>query len=767
MGWFNNLKISSKLVFFVIVTLVALSISGFIGVRGFMQLSSSMQNVAEVRLPGMVALSNLNTERMTIRAQTVTVFQYDGDYNAQQALRTLMEERNASWKVVDRNWDAFAALPRQTQVGQQAYQRLQTEYQAWRDVYVDLDRIINQMAQNQNRAEHDRLMREYRDTAARMVPISNRMGATFDEITANNVVSTERAAGEATELAGQSVWIMTVTIMVALLVSVLLGIMMVRGISRPLNMMVTLLKDIDSSGDYSKKLNYASKDEVGDAAKALNNMMGNLQRALNNTNQVVGAIAKGDFSQRIEGQYSGDLKRLQTGVNESADSILTTMTELNKVMNALDEGEFSIKLTNNLEGDYGLMMDKASEAMDSLNVAITGIVRVMDNMRKGQFDDRLNKPMRGDLDKLKTIINSSMESLDSAIQDITRISVAQSEGDLTQSITSEYQGQLAILKDAINKSVKGLSEIVSMAIDAADSVSHAAMEVAQGSMDLSDRVQRQAAAIEQSSATMEEFSGAVQNNAHNATEATEVERQVERKAKQASQVMKQTIEAMSSIQESSHKISDIVTLIDGIAFQTNLLALNAAVEAARAGDHGRGFAVVAGEVRALAQKSAEAAKDITSLINESVERIDQGTKLASESGEVIEEITVSIEQASRMSEEISQASSEQAEGVRQLQAAITQIDEGTQQNAALVEETSAAADSMREQSQRLSERMAFFKTNSRSGSSAKLAPPQTAKPSGQSAPKASSSAPKQAAIAAPQSSPAKPAAKAEDEWAEF
>jgi len=223
-------------------------------------------------------------------------------------------------------------------------------------------------------------------------------------------------------------------------------------------------------------------------------------------------------------------------------------------------------------------------------------------------------------------------------------------------------------------------------------------------------VQEQAAALEETSATMDEMNSAVQNNTENAKQATGVAREVQTKATQGTKVMQQTIEAMNAIQQSSHKIADIVTLIDGIAFQTNLLALNAAVEAARAGDHGRGFAVVAGEVRALAQKSAEAAKDIKGLIEESVGRIDQGTKLASESGEMLNGITSAVEQVTQMIDHIARASSEQSEGVSQVHKAIADIDQVTQQNAALVEETSAASESMSEQAANLSRDMAFFNT---------------------------------------------------------
>ncbi|WFE69756.1 methyl-accepting chemotaxis protein [Thiomicrospira sp. R3] len=757
MVWINNLTIRSKLILFVVLMLVALAFSGFNAIRGFVLWSSGMQNFSNVRLPSAVTLGVLNTERMDIRAQTISVFRHNDIQTAPAELRAIQNARANSWAIVDQYWAEFAAIPKQSEAGAQTFARLQGEYQAWRTNYVELDDLIDKMVQARTQTELDRLMRDYDATVKRMVPISNAMGETFLTITQRSKQTGIEQAAEAVEIAEKNKYTMGIILFIAMTLAILIGLFMIRAITRPLNGMVATLQKIDDTGDFSIKVNHASKDEIGQAANALNNLMTNLQKALNNTNQVVGALSKGDFSQRIEGDFAGDLARLQQGVNGSADSINQTMAQLSTVMNSLKAGEFSVKVSTDLPGDFGDMMQSVAESTHSLNQSIAGVIRVMENMRQGQFDDRVKEDAQGDLAKLKTMINESMQALGDSIDDITRISVAQSEGDLTQKIDADYPGQLGVLTQAINRSVTRLNEIVSIAVSAADSVNHAALEVAQGSMDLSDRVQKQAAAIEQSSATMEEFSAAVQNNAQNSAEATEVERQIEVKAKQASGVMAQTIEAMGAIQQSSHKISDIVSLIDGIAFQTNLLALNAAVEAARAGEHGRGFAVVAGEVRALAQKSAEAAKEITSLINESVARIDQGTKLATESGEVITEITGSIERASRMSIEISHASQEQSEGVKQLQVAISSIDQGIQQNAALVEQTSAAAESMREQASLLSQQMGFFKTDNR---------PNTVVSKGKTLPKPGlkrSAAPKTSV----QSKPLKPVTSSGDEWAEF
>jgi len=304
--------------------------------------------------------------------------------------------------------------------------------------------------------------------------------------------------------------------------------------------------------------------------------------------------------------------------------------------------------------------------------------------------------------------------LEFAVDQFSQVISAQATGDLTKVLppSQHFKGPLLELKDSINYSAQKVKEVVNMAIDAANVVNNAAQKVSQGSSKLSERVQEQAAALEETSATMHEMNSQMQSSRDNAVEVTHIVKKVKDDADLGVEVMKQNIEAMTAIQASSHKISDIVSLIDGIAFQTNLLALNAAVEAARAGEHGRGFAVVAGEVRNLAQKSATASKEIKTLIVETVERVNQGSKVASESSEMLNSINVSIDSVNLMIAEITTAANEQAEGISQVHQALTQIDGVTQQNSALVDETHAAAEVLSEQAQLLQKEMGFFRTGS-------------------------------------------------------
>lgn len=523
-----------------------------------------------------------------------------------------------------------------------------------------------------------------------------------------------------------------------------------RAITRPLSELVRVSQHVQQHGDLTARVKVEREDEVGQAAKAFNDVLDNMGGAIRGVNRVVTAIAESDYSQRMKKTYHGDFEKLKQGVNASAEQVEFMMGELGKVMQGMHQGRFDIKMDPRVPQAF---RDQVDSALSSMNNVIEDIDGVMTQMNQGRFQYRVEAEARGKLAEMKAKINESMTSIQDAMSDITGVVVAQSEGDITQTITRQYHGDLRVLTEAVNQTAEKLIEVVSKALDASAIVSNASGEVSTGALDLSQRVQEQAAALEQTSATMDQMNTAVQNNTQNAQQATLVARDVEQKATQGSQVMQQTIEAMNAIQESSHKISDIVSLIDGIAFQTNLLALNAAVEAARAGEHGRGFAVVAGEVRALAQKSAEAAKEISGLIGESVTRIDQGTKLAGESGQVLGAITGSIKDVAQMIAQIAQASEEQAEGVNQVHKAITSIDQVTQQNAALVEQTSAAAESMSEQAKILSDDMAFFKVNKRG-----IVSP--AKPSVKSLPPKSK---KTAGLPAPKSA----RMKTSDEWSEF
>ncbi|MCH7343216.1 methyl-accepting chemotaxis protein [Pelomonas sp. CA6] len=285
-------------------------------------------------------------------------------------------------------------------------------------------------------------------------------------------------------------------------------------------------------------------------------------------------------------------------------------------------------------------------------------------------------------------------------------------------MTDVAQGNLALslrtgdhtsLLGRLQQMVDSLRDTVGQVRAATDSISTAAGEIAQGNHDLSARTEQTASNLQQTASSMEQMSGAVAQSADTARQANQLAVSAAEAAQRGGEVVQQVTDSMQAITDSSRKIGDIIGVIDGIAFQTNILALNAAVEAARAGEQGRGFAVVAGEVRSLAQRSAEAAKEIKSLIGTSVGNVEQGATLVEQTGQAMQDIVAAVRRVSDMIGEIAAAASEQRDGIQQVNQAVTQLDQMTQQNAALVEESAAAAQSMREQAHRLSEAVATFK----------------------------------------------------------
>ncbi|HEY0956230.1 MAG TPA: methyl-accepting chemotaxis protein [Roseateles sp.] len=304
------------------------------------------------------------------------------------------------------------------------------------------------------------------------------------------------------------------------------------------------------------------------------------------------------------------------------------------------------------------------------------------------------------------ITRSVVGPLRAAIQEAEEVG----QGDLSREIRSEGADETAQLTQTLANMQQSLRHLVSSVRHNADGVATASSEISLGSNDLSSRTEQQASAIQQTAASMEELSATVKLNADNASEADKLAHDASEVARQGGDVVTEAVQRMRGIEESSRKISDIIGTIDGIAFQTNILALNAAVEAARAGEQGRGFAVVAGEVRTLAQRSAEAAKEIKTLIGDSVERVEQGADLVNRAGETMQQVVDAIGRVAQIVREISAASREQSTGVSQVGQAIAQMDQATQQNAALVEESAAAAESLKHQAEELVKLVSAFKT---------------------------------------------------------
>jgi methyl-accepting chemotaxis protein len=350
------------------------------------------------------------------------------------------------------------------------------------------------------------------------------------------------------------------------------------------------------------------------------------------------------------------------------------------------------------------------------------------------------------------------------------------DGDLTAVVVDDSRDEFTPLLTTMQEMQSSLIRVVSNVRQGADSVAIASVQIAQGNNDLSARTEQQASALEETSASMEQMGSTASQNADNARQASQLAASASSVAVQGGDVVNQVVQTMKDINDSSRKISDIIGTIDGIAFQTNILALNAAVEAARAGEQGRGFAVVAGEVRNLAQRSAEAAKEIKGLISASVERVEQGTALVDQAGSTMQEIVQSIQRVTDIVGEISSASQEQNAGVNQVSEAVSQMDQTTQQNAALVEESAAAASSLQNQAHQLVQAVSVFRLPV-GAAAAQAAVPAAAKPSAPrtkpvpqaAARQASKPAAKQAAIK-PTTAPKAVAVKgrgASDDWESF
>jgi methyl-accepting chemotaxis protein len=419
-------------------------------------------------------------------------------------------------------------------------------------------------------------------------------------------------------------------------------------------------------GELDKRIDLAGKQGFGkEIAVALNQLMVVTDTSLQDISRVSAALAAGDLSQKVDAAYPGSFGQTATAVNATVSALIQVVEEVRSIVDAVAEGNFSHHI------------------------------------------DTENK--RGYPKTLIDLLNRLSTTAQQALSDISSVARSLAEGDLTQKVEKSYPGLFGETANGINATVSNLQELIGNVVGAVDAISTAAKEISAGNSNLSVRTEEQASSLEQTAASIEQFTTTAQQNTDSAKQANELGMSAADIARRGGEIVNASAATMLEIRDSSKKIGDIISVIEGIAFQTNILALNAAVEAARAGDQGKGFAVVATEVRALALRTAQAAKEIAALIRESAGKVEHGTSQAEKAGQSMNEIMGAITALSAIVAGISAASAEQTIGILQVNDAVSQMDEVTQQNAALVEQAAAAAESLEDQALQLQLQVATFK----------------------------------------------------------
>ncbi len=544
------------------------------------------------------------------------------------------------------------------------------------------------------------------------------------------------AVATALWLTGQQSWLVYGSLIAGGLFSVGLGVMLHRNIRLPVEMLTSHLEKM-AQGDYTSQIAIMRHDELGGLTEALKSMQ--IRAGVDFTETKRMNIENLRIRNALDIASSAAMIADATGtiifMNRKVHEILVNEKDeaamrkaLKSRLASLDQQQemndvkvnghvYSLTLTPVMNED-GTRAGAAVEWLDRTQELTVEkeVVEVVRAAVAGDFSKRLTLAGKdGFFRQLAEGINSLMETTAQGLNDFAGMLDALAKGDLTQPMTKEYQGMFGQLKADSNITVAQLGGIIVQIKEAAELIGTASKEIADGNVDLSQRTEEQAANLEETAASMEQLTSTVKQNADNARQANQLASSASAVAVRGGEVVEQVVQTMSAINESSKRVVDIISVIDGIAFQTNILALNAAVEAARAGEQGRGFAVVATEVRTLAQRSAAAAKEIKELIGNSVHKVEDGTQLVDDAGKTMREVVLSVKRVTDIMGEISAASQEQSLGIEQVNQAITQMDEITQQNAALVEQAAAASESMREQAEHLAQAVATFKLEQGAG----------------------------------------------------
>lgn len=446
----------------------------------------------------------------------------------------------------------------------------------------------------------------------------------------------------------------------------------------------------------------------------MNNLVEAFVKPINLTSEYIDRISRGDIPAKITDTYLGDFNEIINNLNNCIDITAGLVGETNKLIHAAQEGRLDIRAnTDGFTGSWEELVGGMNQLIEAVVKPIKEVTDVMNEISEGNLNVSVKGDYQGEFGVLSTAVNNTARDLNSVVGEISEVIGQISGGNLAISHITEFKGDFVSISDSLNTILESLNSVLGDINMASDQVSVGSRQVSDGSQTMSQGATEQAGAIQQLTASVTEVAAKTKENAVNAGEANELTLAVKENAQLGNQHMAEMLEAMEEISESSGSISRIIKVIDDIAFQTNILALNAAVEAARAGQHGKGFAVVAEEVRTLAARSAEAAKETTELISGSIKKSSKGTEIANNTAQALNEIVSGIAKTADIIAEIAKSSNEQAMGITQINTGLNQVSQVVQNNAATAEESAASSEELSGQAEMLKEMIGRFKLLSR------------------------------------------------------
>ena len=647
--------------------------------------AASLQQFSQQTLPVIAALSDIRAEQVEARSLFTQALGSSDEFMVEDAVAKSAQVKSALAKLQDvdaslggdlrplaTKWDAYVATAKDTVTAQ----------------------IAGQTGMDELQAKVQQLQASYDAFSKGLVALQAKRQKAFDVALAQASASAKRAS------------MFGIALVVLLAIVVLLASIAVdQAIRGPIERLRRVIADV-SAGHFSATVEVEGRDAITEMCRDFSALLRNLNAAIGETNGVLAAVAQGDFSRRVEAELPGDLAALKHGVNAGADSVARTMSALDAVMDAIARGEFAARMDASVQGESRAKVDGA---MQCLHATFAALHATMASAADGDFSRRIDAELPGDLDTLKRSVNRALESLDLAFGEIRATTAALADGDLTRRAEGRFEGSIADVTSDLNTALDGLQQALCGVAASADEVGAGAGEIASGNADLATRTERQAASLERSAASVEELAVAVRSAADNSRQTREITRVAHERAVDGATGVQAAMAAMTEITDATRRIGDIIGLIDSIAFQTNLLSLNAAVEAARAGEQGKGFAVVAAEVRMLAQRTTQSARDIRGLIVTAGERVAEGNRLVALTGRSLQEMAGSSEEIATLAAQASDSIEEQAKGLQEVSSAISQLEESNLQNGAMVEEVAASSTSLTQQATRLREAVRRFR----------------------------------------------------------